>query len=53
MRNILSVYVDSVVSQTIPIALKMLGQTLLSMCAGNIAEVIQGTWIKWRCEPNS
>lgn len=53
MWNILSVCVDLVVSQTISIVLKMLGQTLLSTCAGNIAEVIQGTRIKWRGEPNS
>ena len=53
MRTILAVCVDLAVSQAIPIVLKMLGQTLLSMCIGNIAEVIQGTLIKRRCEPNS
>lgn len=53
MQAVLAVCVDLVVSQTIPIVLKMLGQTLLSVVIGNIDEVMQGTPIKRKYGPNS
>lgn len=46
--TVLAVCLDLVVSQTIPTVLKMLCQTLLSVCIGNIAEVIQGAQLKRR-----